>query len=179
MWYLNNKHLPAIVIILMSISSTTSIFLILSGAVIMAVSIYSGLRSYQFLKSLDSSDALTLHRFNKIHHILTFFFLLGYLAVASAIFNGTDVIGDLFVGLIFFFGAIFVFQGVRLQSAMNTMLQNRYCLAENSAQALREGQKNLSKPITCWKRKSSIENRLNSWHETKRPRYSRFSPASP
>ncbi|WP_163338315.1 response regulator [Desulfopila sp. IMCC35008] len=127
----------------MSSSSTTSVILILAGAIIMAISLTFALKSSRFLKGFDSREARTLSWFNRIHHILTFFFLLGYLAVSLAIYTGTDVIGDLFVALIFFLGAIFVLLGVRLQMSMSAMLRKRYIMAEESTDALRAEQEKL------------------------------------
>ena len=120
----------------MTISSIISICLILAGAFVMTVSIFFGLRSYRFLKNMDGREAKTLHSFNMVHHGLMFFFLLGYLAVVTAIITRTEVIGDLFVGLIFLFGAIFVFLGVRLQAAMSSMLRQRYDMAADALNAL-------------------------------------------
>lgn len=101
----------------------------------MTISLFSGLRSYRFFKQFDSNESRTLRRFNNIHHLLMFFFLLGYVVVALAIVTQTQIIGELFVGVIFFFGAIFVLLGIRLQSAMNSMLCNRY---EMASQVLRD-----------------------------------------
>jgi PAS domain S-box-containing protein len=129
----------------MKISSIISICFILTGAVIMAVSLYDGRKSYRFFKGFDNREALTVHRFNNIHHFLMFFFFLGYLAVAIAIKTQTAVIGDLFVGMIFFFGAIFVLLGIRLQSAMNSMISKRYEIAHNALAALKKEQVQLLK----------------------------------
>ena len=126
-------------------SSIISICFILTGAVIMSVSLYDGRKSYRFFKGFDSREALTLHRFNNIHHFLMFFFFLGYVAVAIAIKTQTAVIGDLFVGMIFFFGAIFVLLGIRLQSAMNSMISKRYEIAHNALAALKKEQVQLLK----------------------------------
>lgn len=106
----------------------------------MTISLYYGLNSFSLLKTFDSEEIKTLKRFYGIHHALTFFFLLGYLAVAAAISSQTDVIGDLFVGIIFFFGAIFVFLGIRLQAAMNAMLQTRYKMAQKALHELEQEQ---------------------------------------
>lgn len=127
----------------MSLSSATSVILILTGAAVMAISLAFALKSSRFLKGFDNREVRTLSWFNKIHHILIFFFLLGYLIISFAIYTGANVIGDLFVALIFFFGAVFVLLGVRLQISMSAMLRKRYTMAEEAADALRSEQEKL------------------------------------
>jgi GAF domain-containing protein len=51
------------------------------------------------------------------------FFLFGYIVVASAYLFGLRFVGELFVSAIFFFGAVFVFLGIMLQSRMFSEMQ--------------------------------------------------------
>ena len=129
----------------MSIFSIISIGVILCGAVVMFFSIVYSLKSYRIFNEYGSNEISRLHHFKTVHTVLMLFFLIGYLTVAVAIYTKTDVISELFVSIIFFFGAVFVFLGVRLQSAMNTMLRNRYLAARHSAEALENEQHKLLK----------------------------------
>lgn len=124
----------------MPLTSFMAVALIFAGAVIMAISLYYGIKANSLLRTFDAAETAKLRRFHTIHHLLTFFFLLGYVVVAWAIFLQTEVIGDLFVGLIFFFGAVFVFLGIRLQASLNTMLQKRYQVAHDAFKALENKQ---------------------------------------
>ena len=47
----------------------------------------------------------------KIYHLLIIFFLLSYLIVLFSLIFYIPIIGELFTGIIFIFGALFVFIG--------------------------------------------------------------------
>ena len=57
------------------------------------------------------------------HLIFMVFFLLGYLAVLYLFVQDVEFSSSLFVALIFFFGAIFVFMGIVIQKRMFSKLQ--------------------------------------------------------
>lgn len=120
----------------MSFSTLISLITILAGALIMAGSVRSGYRSYQFLKRFSDKEARKLQHLKMVHLVLMLFFMIGYLSVAFAIYTGTSQISELVVGLIFFFGAIFVLLGVYLHSAMATMLSNKIQLVQESRDEL-------------------------------------------
>ncbi len=54
------------------------------------------------------------------------FFLIGYVTVAYALLREVDLISELFVGLIFATGAVFVWLGIILQHHMLALIQRRY-----------------------------------------------------
>lgn len=62
----------------------------------------------------------------KVHKILMCFFLMGYLLIAVGIISDHMVIGLITVGLILFFGSIFVFIGIGIQSKMITLIHETY-----------------------------------------------------
>ncbi|WP_458776644.1 hybrid sensor histidine kinase/response regulator [Desulforhopalus sp. 52FAK] len=106
--------------------------------------IYS-LKSYRIFNEFDSHELSPFKNSKTVHTVLMLFFLIGYFSVAVAIYTKTEVISEIFVSIIFFFGAVFVFLGVRLQNAMNTMLRNRYEAARVSAEALEKERHKLLK----------------------------------
>ena len=73
---------------------------------------------FSLLDAFNIEENRRIKRFFNIHQSLMFFFLLGYLVVLWGSHSKVDFIGDLFVGVIFFFGALFVLLGVLLQSRM-------------------------------------------------------------
>jgi signal transduction histidine kinase len=129
----------------MNTFSVISIGIILFGAVVMFLSLFYSLKSYRIFNDFGSNELSSFKNFKTVHTVLMLFFLIGYFTVAVAIYTKTEVISELFVSIIFFFGAVFVFLGVRLQSAMNTMLRNRYHAARQSADALEKEQHKLLK----------------------------------
>jgi C4-dicarboxylate-specific signal transduction histidine kinase len=62
------------------------------------------------------------------------FFLMGYIIVFYSIVMKVGFIGELFVGIIFFFGAIFV--GILLQSKMLTSVRDNYLKAIAASESL-------------------------------------------
>lgn len=129
----------------MATPSLLSLFFILAGAVIMAVSLRISLNSHKFLNDFKRSETKNLRWYKRLNHVLMAFFLFGYLTVAIAILMQTDIISTLFVGFIFFFGAIFVFLTLRLQKKMNSMLQDRYAVADKALNALKNERMELLK----------------------------------
>ena len=93
-------------------------FLILTGAVVMAINVF------RFRALLPMLNQFSIEEYGKtkllfnLHYTLMIFFLLGYMVVLYAIITEIELIGDLFVGIIFLFGAIFVLLGILLQSRM-------------------------------------------------------------
>ncbi len=59
-----------------------------------------------------------------LHRALMVFFLCGYLVVMAAFAFHYSFISETFVSLIFFFGAIFVFFGIIVQSRLLSEVQN-------------------------------------------------------
>lgn len=61
----------------------------------------------------------------KTHIILMVFFLTGYVIVGLALFFNLPIFSEIFVGLIFMFGAVFVMLGIIIQNIMITEI-NQY-----------------------------------------------------
>lgn len=59
-----------------------------------------------------------------LHRALMVFFLLGYLVVLAAFAFQYSFISETFVSFIFFFGAIFVFLGISIQSRLLSEMQS-------------------------------------------------------
>jgi len=107
-------------------SLLTTQVLILAGAIIMAFSIAKFSAFPKMLQKISVNRHLRLHWFFRCHLILMIGFLIGYLLVLFAISNAIDVVGDMFVGIIFFFGAIFVLLGITLQGKMFAAIDANY-----------------------------------------------------
>jgi len=105
----------------MSWDTTLSALGISAGALLMAVSILRfgalmGRASY----IRGSEERRVLLRYLGVHRVLMVFFLIGYLVVLAGILIDVhgSFGGQLFVSLIFLFGAIFVLIGLQLQDRM-------------------------------------------------------------
>ena len=67
-----------------------------------------------------------LHVLYRVHIALMCFFFVGYVTVLICVYTQTQISGNFFVGMIFFFGAIFVFIGIVLQSNMILVIKERH-----------------------------------------------------
>ncbi|MEK7858261.1 MAG: hypothetical protein AAB320_03885 [Elusimicrobiota bacterium] len=91
---------------------------ILVGAIIMLVSIFRVHDMTNALSYVPERQRKPLSLYLAAHRGLMLFFFLGYLAVLLTIGSGRRILGDTFVSAIFFFGAIFVFIGISVQSRL-------------------------------------------------------------
>lgn len=110
----------------MGINSWVNFILIILGAIIMGISITRYSVTYKNFKLISSTKRRFIDIECKVHLILMFFFLLGYLSVAVEMIFKHIVIELTFVGLIFFFGAIFVFIGIEIQSKMLNLVNETH-----------------------------------------------------
>lgn len=92
----------------------------------MLVSVVKNLSIKKKAKDLISSNNTTIYRLYNIHLILMSFFLVGYMVVAFSLFYDIKIVGMLLTGIIFLFGAIFVFMGIILQSAFLGSIKRRH-----------------------------------------------------
>jgi len=100
--------------------------LICTGAIIMALNIKKFHTIMGMLNNISKLEYASLKHLLWLHHILIISFFLGYLIVLFAI-NSTGInISNLFVSVIFFFGAIFVLLGIILQKRMITSMEAAY-----------------------------------------------------
>lgn len=109
-----------------SIDFWMSFIFVVLGFIIMAINIKKYSEIYRNFKFLSEEKREHMNIEVVLHRILMFFFLLGYLLVAIGILLKEVVIGVASVGLILFFGSIFVFVGIRIQSKMLEMINETY-----------------------------------------------------
>lgn len=123
-------------------SGKIAILLIFAGTLIMAVCIvkyYSTLLFTQKFKKGTTTRYET--KWYKMHHLLMVFFLIGYIFVGISIVNNSNIIGELFVSLIFFLGANFVLIGIILQNKLLYSIelqQNKYIEKNNQLNQLQD-----------------------------------------
>jgi PAS domain S-box-containing protein len=117
--------------------------LILIGALLMVISIIKSRAVFRLLSREAAEESEKVKWFFRVHEVLMLFFLLGYVAVAYAIVMNVHVASELFVGLIFFFGAVFVLTGIMLKSIMVSTMKRRYDQAVSARNQLQEGKKRL------------------------------------
>lgn len=91
------------------------------------IMLFSILGTKQLMNSLhlvheNQRKKLSLHLV--LHRALMIFFLFGYLAVLTGFVFEYSMVSDFFVSLIFFFGSIFVFMGLNLQTKLLAEIQN-------------------------------------------------------
>lgn len=110
----------------MDMSSLISFILVIIGSIIMSVNIIKGYKTYKNFKLIPNAKRKFLNIECKVHLSLMCFFLFGYLLVAGGIIFNQIEIRLTFVGLIFFFGAIFVFIGILIQSKMFHLVNETY-----------------------------------------------------
>lgn len=105
---------------------TIPTFLILAGALIMALNIARARSTFRSFHQLSWEDTENTKWFFRIHEVLMVFFFIGYLLVAAGIGAQVKLNSELFVGLIFFFGALFVLIGILLQAKMIRSIGKRH-----------------------------------------------------
>lgn len=100
--------------------------LISTGAILMMLSLIrykKVLGNRDDCKTIAGSNLRILHG---THLVLMGFFIFGYLVVLVSILAGIHLVSELFVSLIFFFGAVFVLFGVVIQEKMLSSLRDTY-----------------------------------------------------
>ena len=118
----------------MTIITFVASLLIISGAVVMLISIFKYKKTIQLANSLLSENKKRIHRLENIHLVLMYCFFVGYLSLLGSLIAGWNVAGDLFTGIIFFGGAIFVLIGILLQKNMllSIRLHNEQLMSKNN-----------------------------------------------
>ncbi|WP_458776703.1 HD-GYP domain-containing protein [Desulforhopalus sp. 52FAK] len=95
------------------------ILFVCAGAVIMTLSIAKYYSTLTLAQKFEKGSADTFGtKWYKIHHLLMVFFLVGYILVIISLVKNINIIGELFISLIFFFGAAFVLIGILLQNKL-------------------------------------------------------------
>ncbi len=108
----------------MSLYTIFNCCLIFAGAIVMAVGILRSQALIGALPLIVSRQQGNVARHLLFHRTLMVFFLCGYLVVLAAFLFQFSFITETFISLIFFFGAIFVYLGVVLQSRLCSEMQN-------------------------------------------------------
>jgi hypothetical protein len=105
----------------------TSILCILTGAAVLLVSIVKLKVLFTAIPFIPEHNRRFIRRALNAERFLMVFFLVGYLSVAAALLLEQAVLGKIFIGLVFLFGAIFVWTGtaltVRILDDIQTTLQ--------------------------------------------------------
>ncbi|HCB15283.1 MAG TPA: hypothetical protein DEP36_17190 [Gammaproteobacteria bacterium] len=103
-----------------------TLLIIAVGAMLMLISMvkyYAVCRLTQTL--LETEEAIT-NRWCKTYYSLMGFFLIGYLIVFFSLIYDITIVGELLTGIIFFFGAVFVFVGIALQTDMLSAIRENH-----------------------------------------------------
>ncbi|MBW2027511.1 MAG: response regulator [Deltaproteobacteria bacterium] len=129
----------------MSIASIISSLMIFLGAIVMGLSILRFRKLPLMLKEFSIDEHSKLKVFFDFHQILMAFFLIGYLIVLFAMVTRTEFISQLFVGSIFFFGAVFVLLGILLQSKMLISVRDNYLQGVEISEKLQKERQELIK----------------------------------
>lgn len=108
----------------MNIHIASNCFFIAVGAIIMLISIVGTKKLMKVLHFVPERRRNRISVYLILHRSLMIFFLCGYLVVLSAFVFHYSFISETFVSLIFFFGSIFVFIGVSVQSRLLSEVQN-------------------------------------------------------
>lgn len=129
----------------MDIIAVISIVLILTGAMIMILNIFTSIATLNVYFQVVKKDTSNVKSVFRIHEILMVFFLIGYITVAYATISKIELVSDLFVGIIFFFGAVFVQLGIILQKKMIESIKTQYDNAIQLQTILQKEKENLNR----------------------------------
>lgn len=101
-----------------------SIVMILTGAVVMLFSLVKAREMHILTPFIPERSKPEIIRSLRLHRRLMLFFLLGYCVVAGVFFFRLPFVGEILVGLVFLFGALFVLLGLHLQTRMLLEIKN-------------------------------------------------------
>jgi len=108
----------------MSMLTFANCFLIFVGAIIMLISIVGTKGLMKAMHFVPERQRRRITLYLLLHRALMAFFLCGYLVVLAAFVFHYSFVSETFVSLIFFFGAVFVFVGVNVQTRLLSEVQN-------------------------------------------------------
>lgn len=101
-----------------------SIAMILSGAVVMLFSLVKARELHVLTPFIPERSKPEIIRSLRLHRGLMLFFLVGYCVVAGVFALRLPFVGELLVGLVFLFGALFVLLGLHIQTRMLLEIKN-------------------------------------------------------
>lgn len=103
--------------------TSVALLLIVLGACILGVGIYQYRITTSLAHTLIGSENRRRSLAYRVNHLLMVFFFFGYIAVFGAVKSETHILGDFFTSVIFFWGAVYVFINVALQTNMLQKIQ--------------------------------------------------------
>ena len=121
--------------------------LIVLGAAVMALNIIRFKAIQKTLHQISDTEYRNLKRAFGFLRVLMTFFLCSYLVTFYGVVTGSPWIGDVFVGIVFFLGAIFVLLSVRVQSNMLSSIHENYLAMRAAGQRLGETNEKLKSKI--------------------------------
>jgi hypothetical protein len=98
--------------------------LVVAGSVILLVSIVRVKELLKAMPYVKERHRQYLMRYMRVHRGLMVFFFMGYVFTAVAMIMNFSFVGEIVLSLILFFGAIFVFIGILLQSRLLSEVQS-------------------------------------------------------
>ena len=107
----------------MNMQTIINCFLISIGAIIMLISIIKTKDLMKAIPFVPKRQQKQIKHYLVLHRCLMVFFCLGYLVVLVAFAFSYLFVSETFVSVIFFFGAIFVFIGIDIQSRLLSEVQ--------------------------------------------------------
>lgn len=105
--------------------------LITLGAAIMLINIISYRHTMQAASKRIDVKRRQTRVLVRVHHVLMIFFFVSYLGILYLFVNNVSISSSLFVAVVFFFGAIFVYMSILIQKRMFTILQTKNEHLEN------------------------------------------------
>jgi len=97
--------------------------LILIGAFIMLFSMVKSRRIRETMPLIPAKVRVSIAQLLSLHRLLMCFFLIGYVVVLAGFALRLVALSNLFVSVIFFFGAIFVFMGIAIEVRLLSEIQ--------------------------------------------------------
>lgn len=101
-----------------------SIVMILIGAVVMLFSLVKSRELHVLTPFIPERSKTEIIHALRLHRGLMLFFLVGYCVVAGVFFFRVSFVGEILVGLVFLFGALFVLLGLHIQTRMLLEIKN-------------------------------------------------------
>lgn len=108
----------------MGIQKFVSCFLVFFGTVIMLLSLVRTKELKKLMPFVPDRHRGHLLRYLKLHRGLIVFFFFGYILVLVAVAVNYSMIGEFVLSIILFFGSIFVFTVITVQSRLLSEVQN-------------------------------------------------------
>ncbi len=117
--------------------------LIIAGAVVMIFSIVKFRSNLRLFRKFLSGDESTLNIMTSFHQGLMMFFLVGYIIVLVGVNSESVIFLELMTGVVFFFGAAFVYLENILHKRMLSSIKDNFYNSLSINQALEEEREKL------------------------------------